>query len=597
MIHLVTATSVLVSFVASLKTVSSFTPKQSIALRKRISFGRSNCSPYVWQFTARQRMQFQLKDYLWKLHENPIVSESSTFLDFFKCFSSNLGSAETQSMSDDDGGEQNTERERELGPAQLESVPKAEPELEPEPEDFDICVVGGGVSGLTAAFTAAEALSASERTASIVLVEAEPTLGGRVQSDKTRDGYILDRGFAVFIEKYPMARKLLNYDKLELGMFQPGALVKTKGKSTFSRVADPLRQPKDVFVALFAPVGSFTDKIKLLPLLNHVRRSSISELFDEEETDTLTCLQNRYGFSCKFIHQFMSPFLEGIYLSPLNEQSSRMFHFVFKMFSEGAACLPAGGIGAVADQLAERTIDAGVKIRVSTPVSDICVCPDGSGFILETAGDHRGKIRARSVVLATDGEAAQRLISKLPAFESLASKQKQPQRSVGCLYYGINSEPPVKDPILILNGDVRDEIGSPINNLCFPSVVNKGYAPAGQSLCSVTILKPALEHYRGKTNMLDEAVRKQLALWFPDQASAIMNKWELKGMYDIQNAQPGQFEGPQAANISGGRDCSSYRGNILPRGFVVCGDHMATATLNGAMESGVSAGCASVKLL
>jgi predicted NAD/FAD-dependent oxidoreductase len=31
-------------------------------------------------------------------------------------------------------------------------------------------------------------------------------------------------------------------------------------------------------------------------------------------------------------------------------------------------------------------------------------------------------------------------------------------------------------------------------------------------------------------------------------------------------------------------------GKELPEGILVCGDHMATATLNGAFESGVSAG-------
>ena len=37
------------------------------------------------------------------------------------------------------------------------------------------------------------------------------------------------------------------------------------------------------------------------------------------------------------------------------------------------------------------------------------------------------------------------------------------------------------------------------------------------------------------------------------------------------------------ANIHGGRDCSTFRG-------VACGDHMATSTLNGALESEVNAG-------
>lgn len=46
--------------------------------------------------------------------------------------------------------------------------------------------------------------------------------------------------------------------------------------------------------------------------------------------------------------------LQGIYLAPLSEQSSRMFEFVFKMFAERGISLPKAGIGAVSDQLASQ---------------------------------------------------------------------------------------------------------------------------------------------------------------------------------------------------------------------------------------------------
>lgn len=43
---------------------------------------------------------------------------------------------------------------------------------------------------------------------------------------------------------------------------------------------------------------------------------------------------------------------QGIFLSPLEEQSSLLFNFVFKMFSVGAASLPEGGMGEVPKQIA-----------------------------------------------------------------------------------------------------------------------------------------------------------------------------------------------------------------------------------------------------
>jgi hypothetical protein len=67
--------------------------------------------------------------------------------------------------------------------------------------------------------------------------------------------------------------------------------------------------------------------------------------------------------------------------------------------------------------------------------------------------------------------------------------------------------------------------------------------------------------------------------------------WTIK----IPKAQPSQYKGPFPASVNGGRPSNQFRGKDLPSGLFVCGDHMATATLNGAVESGVAAGSAAAK--
>ena len=64
----------------------------------------------------------------------------------------------------------------------------------------------------------------------------------------------------------------------------------------------------------------------------------------------------------------------------------------------------------------------------------------------------------------------------------------------------------------------------------------------------------------------------------------------------IPKAQPSQYKGPFPASVNGGRPCNTFRGKELPPGLYVCGDHMATATLNGAVESGVNAGKEAAKV-
>ena len=177
------------------------------------------------------------------------------------------------------------------------------------------------------------------------------------------------------------------------------------------------------------------------------------------------------------------------------------------------------------------------------------------------------------------------------------NKAKVTQRSVGCIYYAFPSPAPLLDPILVLNGEGREQKRNnkdfPINNICFPSIVQTEYAPEGYELCSVSILEQALSDHDGDHASLDSSVRKHLSTWFPDHTEDIMDekKWVQKGIYIINNAQPAHFGTDGCASIHGGRDAQCFQGLVpLPKGIFVSGDYMATSTFNGALESGVNAG-------
>lgn len=58
------------------------------------------------------------------------------------------------------------------------------------------------------------------------------------------------------------------------------------------------------------------------------------------------------GFSEAMIDRFFRPFLGGIFFDNNLNVTSRLFRFVMRMLATGSNCLPANGIGAVADQLA-----------------------------------------------------------------------------------------------------------------------------------------------------------------------------------------------------------------------------------------------------
>jgi hypothetical protein len=70
------------------------------------------------------------------------------------------------------------------------------------------------------------------------------------------------------------------------------------------------------------------------------------------------------------IDRFFRPFLGGIFFDAKLGTTSRLFEFVMRCLATGQNCLPAAGIGAVAQQLAAqlppRCIHTGALLHAAT---------------------------------------------------------------------------------------------------------------------------------------------------------------------------------------------------------------------------------------
>ena len=210
-------------------------------------------------------------------------------------------------------------------------------------KDYKIHIIGAGISGLIAARIL------EENGYQPIIIEASNSVGGRVKTD-IFNNYQLDHGFQVLLEAYPNAKKYLDFDKLNLQKFLPGAYVYQNGKSKL--LGDPLRNLSFALPTLLANVGSFSDKLKIFKLNNTLKQKSIADIFASESVTTLQYLKDK-GFTDKIIDNFFRPFFTGIFLEPELRTSSRMFEFVYKMFGEGLATIPKSGIGAISQQLKE----------------------------------------------------------------------------------------------------------------------------------------------------------------------------------------------------------------------------------------------------
>ncbi len=254
-----------------------------------------------------------------------------------------------------------------------------------------ITIIGAGLAGLTAA------LELHKNNLEFTLIEGSDKVGGRVRTDLV-DGYRLDRGFAVFLEAYPLAKELLNYSELDLKRFKSGTLIRYNNR--FIKVSDPWKEPWTVFGTLFSPFGTFGDKLKLLKLRFKVTRPKLEKLFERSNITTIEALK-QYGFTDKIIERFFRPFLAGVFFDTELNTSRQVFEFITRMFATGKVSVPAKGIGEIPAQLASKLPTESIKLQ--TKVQSIS---NNNDITLENGTT----IASDIVIVATDGPEAEKLL-------------------------------------------------------------------------------------------------------------------------------------------------------------------------------------------
>jgi phytoene dehydrogenase-like protein len=403
--------------------------------------------------------------------------------------------------------------------------------------DPPIVIVGAGLAGLCCARRLQQA------GLDFLILESRDRVGGRVQTEELA-GFRLDFGFQVLLSSYPEVANTLDLSRLNLGSFQSGALIRSHGK--FVRLVDPWREPRYLLSTALANVGSFADKFRILGLRREVGRGVLDQLLERPETTTKARLVKR-GFSARMIDGFFRPFFGGVFLEEELSTSSRKFDYLFRLFSTGVATLPAGGMAQIPRQLAAGLPDSTLKL--STPVKRV------SARSVELASGET--LAASQVVLACDPWNATRLLG---GAAEIRSHQAQ-------TVYFAASEPPIRDPILVLNGEGKGIVRS----LCVPSQVSSSYAPAGQSLISVSVRGDGGDQNAGD---LSDQVLVEMRGWF----GAAVQKWRHLKTITIPQALPAQDS----------LDLPTHRRrfSLEPNGVLVCGDSHDIASIQGAMRSG-----------
>ncbi len=401
-------------------------------------------------------------------------------------------------------------------------------------KDIEVIIIGAGLAGLTAA----KVLKAAGK--SVLVLEASEAVGGRVRTDEV-DGFLLDRGFQVFLTAYPEAKRFLNYEALELCSFDPGALILNQNGTT--KIGDPIRQPGSLISTLLSPAASFADKLRMLRLKLKLSGKTLETIFTEPEITTAAYLKKQ-GFNKTIIDQFFQPFMTGIFLEDRLTTSSRMFEFVFKMFSEGDAAIPAKGMGMIPKQLAECL--SSEEILFNQKVSDV------DGVSVKTIGGLTYK--AKIVLIATDPLGSPYLLKG----------STKGYHSVTNMYFTTKSRP-FQQPLIALN----TLPGKLVNNIAVMDRISPAYSKNGDSLLSLSLIG---DHAKESDATLKARVIAELKFWYPDAVT-----WKHLKTYHITYALPNDD------TVSTEPDFKAMR---LSTECFICGDHLMNGSINAAMKTG-----------
>jgi protoporphyrinogen oxidase len=353
------------------------------------------------------------------------------------------------------------------------------------------------------------------------------------------DGYTLDHGFQVLLTAYSECQSILNYDALELGCYEPGALIWTGETNRFKTLVDPMRRPAKLLQVALSPVGSLGDKLRVVSLKNTLAKKSVPAIYEANESTTLDYLKAR-EFSYSMIEQFFKPFYAGIFLENELGTTSRMFEFVFKMFGQGYAALPKGGMQSIPAQMVQQLKTTTLQLNERVKALDNC-------SVTLSAGDI---VCAKHLVVATD-------MSQAAALTKGDVEDRQ-WNSAQCYYFSAPSSP-APGKLIALNSSGKGSI----TNLSVPSDINTSYAPDGRALLCVSTDK----------GVAISTLEDELRSWFGRDADAFTF---LKN-YEVPHALPRQRPG----DLLFGKAPLKNK-----HGLWICGDHRYASSLQAAMASG-----------
>jgi oxygen-dependent protoporphyrinogen oxidase len=320
-----------------------------------------------------------------------------------------------------------------------------------------IAIIGGGISGLTAAYVLHCDYAG---TCDVTLFDATSRLGGIIETVRTT-GFTIECGPDSWVTEKPWAEQLAR--KLGLG----DELLPSNDRERRTYIAhtgsliplpDGMRMMVPTDLDAVRTSRLFTEAAKQTYTTEPLRTSELREaalLHRDPDADESVADFVRRHFGNEVVHTVAGPLLAGVFGGNIEKLSARALLGPFVTLEAQHGSLIAGlqesqpsstapvfttlanGLGTLIDRLQQTLPRA--SIRLSTPVLALHALPEG--WVVETS---RGREQFDCVLIASSLDEARRLLASLPLCEAQRAAALLPTDAasglVVALGYGPNAQ-------------------------------------------------------------------------------------------------------------------------------------------------------------
>ncbi|MGH9944763.1 MAG: protoporphyrinogen oxidase, partial [Pyrinomonadaceae bacterium] len=175
-----------------------------------------------------------------------------------------------------------------------------------------VVIIGGGVSGLTAAYELNQRFRLQERAPEVLLLEASSRTGGSLRTHR-RDGFLLEGGPDTFISEKPEAVELARRLGLESQLIGTNdqyrrAFIVRRGRLRAVPEGFQLLAPSRFWPFVTTDVFSWTGKVRMALDLLLPKREGASDADDESLAQFV-----RRRFGREALERMAQPMVGGIY--------------------------------------------------------------------------------------------------------------------------------------------------------------------------------------------------------------------------------------------------------------------------------------------